>query len=207
MAAYLITGPSGSGKTSVGIELLRRGYNVIETDSRFGYLANRKTEAPVDYPGVKNITPEWYKVNGWIWNRQIIEKSLNNCKKKIVFYCGAADNEHLFYHRFDRVFFLNVAPKTLIERLTDRKERYNNPTFIELSLKELKRYERKAKLYNMVMIRSDQCSVKDSTNAILTHIEENLMSIVARLINYLTKHRILKRRIIKIASFLRMKTN
>ena len=92
MAVYLITGPSGSGKTSIGIELLRRGYNVIETDSRFGYLANRKTEAPVDYPGVKKITTEWYKINGWIWNRQKIEKHLNNCRQNIVFFCGAADN-------------------------------------------------------------------------------------------------------------------
>ncbi len=193
MATYLITGPSGSGKTTIGIELRGRGYCVVDADSAFGYLAERATGAPVGHPGAANITKEWYEYNGWIWRRDRVEGFLSKNKGKTVFLCGAADNEALFYPFFGKIFLLDLRPGVLRRRLGDRQDSDNNPVFVEMSLDELIRTRDNAERFNMITIRSDQGDARNSADAILSHLDENLLEKLSRWINRIARHRLWNR--------------
>lgn len=188
MAVYLITGPSGSGKTTIGIELRKRGYHVVDTDSAFGYLAERNTGSRVEHPGVEYITKEWYDENGWIWSLESVEKFMSKHCGNIVFFCGAADNEQLFYRFFDKIFLLGLRPEVLRQRLVNRQNPDNNPVFIELSLAELSRSLEKAERLNMVVIWSDECDVRNSADAVLERIDENPVEKLSRWIKRVARH-------------------
>jgi hypothetical protein len=187
MAAYLITGPSGSGKTAIGIELRKRGYHVVDADSAFGYLADRNTGAPVEHPGAENITKQWYDDNGWIWSLERVEKFLSKHRGETVFFCGAADNEELFYRFFDKIFLLVLRPEVLRRRLVDRQDPDSNPVFIEMSLAELSGSLENAERFNMIVIWSDQGGVRTSADAVLEGIDEKPMEKLSRWVNRVTR--------------------
>jgi shikimate kinase len=137
MSVYLINGPSGSGKTSIGVELQARGFTVIDTDEQFGFYANLETEQPVEFQG-SNVTEEWYRQSGWIWNRKKVEEAIENATET-TFFCGGSRNESTFYPKFARIICLDVSPEVLVNRLKDRQSdnHTNNPIFIARMLKFL----------------------------------------------------------------------
>lgn len=189
MAAYLITGPSGSGKTAIGIELRKRGFHVVDADSAFGYLADRNTGVPVEHPGAENITKQWYENNGWIWNHERAQEVLSKHGGKTVFFCGAADNEELFYRFFDKIFLLALRPEVLKQRLVDRQDPDSNPVFIGMSLAELSSSLENAERFHMTVIWSDQGGVRNSADAVLDQIDENPVAKLSRWVQRVTRDR------------------
>lgn len=55
---YLIEGLSGTGKTTVGEELARRGYRVLDADEAFGYYGDPET----------GISTETKHQLNWLWD-------------------------------------------------------------------------------------------------------------------------------------------
>jgi len=133
MKRYLIVGPSGSGKTSVGQELKRRGFRVIDTGREWAYLGDRKTGQPHPARPLPSYSPELFEQNAWLWDRRLVESSLQS-SEHIIFCCGGADNEAEFFDLFDKVFVLNVDWDTLKSRLSART---NHHTSTELGLRNI----------------------------------------------------------------------
>ncbi len=170
MAIFLINGLSGTGKTTIGIELARRGYHAIDTDKAFGYYGDLKTEEPVDFPG-KDVQPEWYDKNGWIWNRDSVDQVINT--DETIFFCGGSSNEFIFYPGFNKIFHLYVNPETLVKRLRTRDgDRHpNNPEYIVRMLELLESSNNDAKSQGWILIDTSDDSVEQSTDLILSFIK------------------------------------
>jgi gluconate kinase len=172
MRRYLISGPPGSGKTSVGLELKRRGFRVIDTDAEWAYLGDRKTKQPHDLPLSPNASPEWFERNAWLWNRQAVESSLLHCREHVIFCCGGADNDAEFFGLFDEVFMLNVDWNTLKKRMTGRT---NHHMGTETGLQYLyKKFyvERDISMYDLIHINSSGHPVEVTASSIMLHVDE-----------------------------------
>lgn len=109
MANYLIEGISGTGKTTVGIELEKLGYRVIDADEVFGYFADPVTRLPTNIEKQEN----------WFWDDKKVKEEL---EKDIdpTFVSGGSMNMDDFNHYFTKTFILYVDDKTLTERLLTR---------------------------------------------------------------------------------------
>lgn len=170
MTAYLINGPSGTGKTSIGNELEKRGYTVVNTDEALGYYANLATEEAVEFPG-DDVTELWYSKNGWIWDKKKFNKLLSE-STDITFFCGGSLNEPAFYPQFSNVVRLVVSPDVLVQRIQSRKgdKNTNNPYFIKLMLDALKTARADAEKLGWVVVDTSHKSVKTSTDETLTRL-------------------------------------
>ncbi len=109
MNNYLIEGLSGTGKTTVGEQLHKRGFTVIDADQAFGFYGDPKTGLPTNNKSQLN----------WLWDKDKIEKELSDTKE-VTFICGGAMNQNEFMHYFTKVFTLSVDNKTLKDRLLNR---------------------------------------------------------------------------------------
>ncbi len=171
MSVYLINGASGTGKTAIGDELKRRGFRVIDSDKELSYFANLKTKEPVEYP---KETPDedWYKINGFIWSREKIEKVLSEGEKKTIFIVGAGVNDHEFYPRIAKIFRLYTEPEILVQRLSARPNDHptNNPLFIEKMIKLVNASKLDAKTMGWELIDTSFDSVGRSVDKILGKI-------------------------------------
>ncbi|MBP6880574.1 AAA family ATPase [Candidatus Saccharibacteria bacterium] len=172
MSAYLINGPSGSGKTSIGDELQRKGFHVINTDEKFGYYANLKTEEAVEFP-VDEVTEEWYRDNGWIWNRKKMEYTLTRTDEDI-FLCGGSLNESSFYPRFEKIFRLVVDADILVARIKSRGNdgHTNNPDFIARMLNFLETAKLDGEKAGMIIIDTSRKSISESTDELLSYLQK-----------------------------------
>jgi len=169
MRCYLISGPSGSGKTSVGHELKRRGFRVIDTDKEWAYLGDRKTRLPQPALILPSYSPEWFEQNAWLWDRRLVESSLQS-SEHIIFCCGGADNDAEFFDLFDKVFMLDVNWITLKKRLIMRK---NHITGTEIGLRYIHEnfyVQRDISMHDLTHIESCGHSVEATANLIMSHI-------------------------------------
>ena len=107
---YLVEGVSGAGKTTVGEELAKLGYKVIDGDEELASFADPDTGLPTD--------SRTYRY--WIWNKEKFENALKNTHEDIVFICGGAINKPDFIHHFTKVFTLHIDDETLKHRLKTR---------------------------------------------------------------------------------------
>ncbi len=171
MPTYLINGYSGSGKTSIGTELHKRGYKVINTDEEFGYYGNFKTEEKVNFPGAGRVSAHWYKENGWLWNRELVDRALKK-SSSIQFFCGGSWNESAFYPRFEKIFRLVVAPEVMTKRLKARSDdgHTNNSEFIAQMLKFSKVARTEAESLGWVVIDTSSKTVDQSADEILDQL-------------------------------------
>lgn len=110
MNNYLIEGLSGTGKTTVGQELAKRGFRVIDADEVFGYFVDPKTGLP---------TNEEFQLN-WLWDKKKVDQHLNAENNEVTFVCGGAMNQPDFVDYFSKVFTLYVDDETLKHRLLNR---------------------------------------------------------------------------------------
>lgn len=174
MSNILINGPSATGKTTIGNELERLGYKVINTDEEFGYYGNLKTLQPVNFPG-PNVNEDWYKENAWIWDSEKVNRALSN-DEDIVFFCGGALNEAEFYDKFDKIFRLIVDPKTLIKRLEARgsDQHTNNPKFKKRMLDYLAKIKNGERLTNEIVIDTSLNNTHEYVDIIISQILDGL---------------------------------
>lgn len=103
MNNYLIEGLSGTGKTTVGEELLKRGFRVIDADKAFGFYGDHKNKSQLN----------------WLWDKDKIKQELDGVED-VTFICGGAMNQNEFMQYFAKVFTLYVDDDTLKNRLLSR---------------------------------------------------------------------------------------
>lgn len=96
-----MTGMSGTGKSSALAELMRRGFDVVETDE----------------PG----WTEWSDVEGgYVWREDRIAELLGRERKAPLFVSGTVSNQGRFYRRFDAVVLLSAPADVLLDRIEHR---------------------------------------------------------------------------------------
>jgi dephospho-CoA kinase len=98
----LVTGMSGTGKSSALVELEKRGFRVVDTDS-----------------------PEWSVwVPGedaeWLWREDRMAELLSDDGERTLFVSGCMSNQGKFYDRFDAVVVLSAPPEVILERIAGR---------------------------------------------------------------------------------------
>jgi broad-specificity NMP kinase len=174
MSVYLLNGPSTAGKTTIGELLAERGFKVIDTDQAFGHYANFETEKPVDFPSSGHPSAEWYKANGWLWDREKVEKAFQEIENQTVFFCGGAYNEHHFYPRFTKVFRLHVSPEEFEKRIRARGDdpHTNNPNFRKRMLDFLKTSVQHATASGMIVIDTSNTKPEVSLKEILSYVND-----------------------------------
>jgi adenylate kinase family enzyme len=115
----LITGLSGSGKSSVGKELIKRGYSVVEADTDHGISSWVDIKTKVKVPHKPPYTKQWLKQHQWLWDSAAINKLLRE-NKGILFIEGGSHNFNDYLDLFDKKFALYIDNETMIQRLQKR---------------------------------------------------------------------------------------
>ena len=95
----LVTGMSGTGKSSALAELEKRGYRVVDTDSR-----------------------EWSEWTGeeWLWREDRMAELLAQDGDRTLFVSGCMSNQGKFYDRFEAVVLLSAPAEVILERVDRR---------------------------------------------------------------------------------------
>src|SRR5437763_11517032 len=97
----LVTGMSGTGKSSALVELERRGYRVVDTDS---------TE-----------WSEWAPdTDEWLWREDRMAELLAEDGEPALFVSGCMSNQGKFYDRFDAVVLLSAPAEVILDRVDQR---------------------------------------------------------------------------------------
>ena len=97
----LVTGMSGTGKSTALVELAKRGYRVVDTDS-----------------------PEWSEwipaANEWLWREDRMAALLAEDGEPALFVSGCMSNQTKFYDRFDAIVLLSAPAEVILERVERR---------------------------------------------------------------------------------------
>jgi dephospho-CoA kinase len=120
MKKILITGMSASGKTTLGSELLKRGYFVIDLDkSDTCSWQNRETKKPAEYfPGCGS---KFFADNEWFCDFSKVEDIINSSAKEgPVFIVGITTNIFSLLNNFDKIYLLKINQDVLKHRLAHR---------------------------------------------------------------------------------------
>jgi dephospho-CoA kinase len=92
---------SGTGKSSALVELGRRGYRVVDTDS---------TE-----------WSEWIPAQEeWLWREDRMAELLAESNGLTLYVSGCMSNQGKFYDRFDAVVLLSAPAEVILGRVADR---------------------------------------------------------------------------------------
>ena len=97
----LVTGMSGTGKSTALVELEKRGYRVVDTDSR---------EWSEWVPGADE----------WLWREDRIADLLAAEDEQPLFVSGCMSNQVKFYDRFEAVVLLSAPAEVILERVERR---------------------------------------------------------------------------------------
>ena len=94
-----MTGMSGTGKSTALVELGRRGFRVVDTDS-----------------------PTWseWAQDEWLWREDRIADLLAAEDERSLFVSGCMSNQGKFYDRFDAVVLLSAPADVLLGRIEQR---------------------------------------------------------------------------------------
>ena len=111
MTRVLITGMSGTGKSSVILELSKRGFHAVDTDS------DAWCEWVVT-PGEDGATER-----DWVWREDDV-RALLETPRLPLFVSGCKSNQGRFYKHFDHVVLLSAPLPVMLERIAART---NNP--------------------------------------------------------------------------------
>jgi adenylate kinase family enzyme len=116
----LIIGPSGSGKTYLTQELKKLGLNVVDADSIEGLHSwydrgGKKVEFP------ENAGKDFLENHSFLWDRNFLINYLKENPDIYIF--GLSGNIFEVIDLFDKVYYLDVPPQVIQERLQyeDRK--------------------------------------------------------------------------------------
>lgn len=118
MKRYLLYGPNGAGKSSIGEELSKLGYKVIEADD-ISARENRKTnQKVVESPP---FTEDFLQNHRWNWNENKLLELIEDESARIIIVVGGAHNMGGFMHMFDKKFLIFADFDTRIKRLRKRE--------------------------------------------------------------------------------------
>lgn len=114
----LITGNSGSGKSYLSKFFRGKGKNAIDADEYPGLGVWVDKNGTILSPTKK----QWLELEeiDFIWNPKIMEQLLSNNEELYLF--GSSHNIMDFVKRFDKVFYLKIDNKLLVERLQKDRE-------------------------------------------------------------------------------------
>lgn len=101
----LVTGMSGTGKSSALVELGRRGFRVVDTDS---------TEWSEWFPDANDGRGEW------LWREDRMAELLAAPDERPLYVSGCHSNQGKFYDRFDAVVLLSAPGEVLLDRIETR---------------------------------------------------------------------------------------
>jgi dephospho-CoA kinase len=101
MRRVLITGMSGSGKSTALVELGKRGFRVVDTDSP--------------------EWSEWIPADGeWLWREDRMAELLAEHGDRTLFVSGCMSNQGKFYDRFEAVVLLSAPAEVILKRVDRR---------------------------------------------------------------------------------------
>ena len=108
-----MTGMSGTGKSSALVELGRRGFRVVDTDS-----------------------PAWseWAQDEWLWREDRIADLLAVQGERPLFVSGCMSNQGKFYDRFDAVVLLSAPAEVILDRIERRTTNDYGKTTAERAL-------------------------------------------------------------------------
>jgi len=92
---------SGTGKSSALVELDKRGFDVVDTDSG-GWCIWSETE------------------DGYVWREDRITELLGREDGPTLYVSGTVSNQGRFYPRFDAVVLLHAPAEVLLRRIAAR---------------------------------------------------------------------------------------
>jgi dephospho-CoA kinase len=101
----LVTGMSGTGKSSALVELGRRGYRVVDTDSP---LWSEWISAANDGRGE------------WLWREDRMAELLASSDGPTLYVSGCMSNQGTFYDRFEAVVLLSAPAEVILDRIETR---------------------------------------------------------------------------------------
>src|SRR5437763_5474078 len=97
----LVTGMSGTGKSTALVELEKRGYRVVDTDSR-------------DWS-------EWIPgADEWLWREDRMAALLAENSEPALFVSGCMSNQGKFYDRVEAIVLLSAPAEVILERIERR---------------------------------------------------------------------------------------
>src|SRR5919109_882807 len=97
----LVTGMSGTGKSTALAELAKRGFRVVDTDSR-------------DWS-------EWApEADEWLWQEDRMAQLLAEDGEPPLFVSGCMSNQVKFYDRFDAIVLLSAPAEVILDRVDRR---------------------------------------------------------------------------------------
>jgi len=105
MARVLVTGMSGTGKSTALAELARRGFRVVDTDSRSW------SEWAPDADGGRGE---------WLWREDRMAELLAKHENGTLYASGCMANQGKFYDRFEAVVLLSAPAEVILGRLATR---------------------------------------------------------------------------------------
>ena len=108
-----MTGMSGTGKSSALVELGRRGFRVVDTDSP--------------------LWSEWAE-DEWLWREDRIAELLAADDERPLVVSGCMSNQGKFYDRFDAVVLLSAPAEVILGRIERRTTNDYGKTPAERSL-------------------------------------------------------------------------
>jgi dephospho-CoA kinase len=104
---------SGTGKSTALVELGRRGFRVVDTDS-----------------------PAWseWTQDEWLWREDRIADLLAADGERPLFVSGCMSNQGKFYDRFDAVVLLSAPAEVILDRIETRTTNDYGKTSAERAL-------------------------------------------------------------------------
>jgi dephospho-CoA kinase len=108
-----VTGMSGTGKSTALVELGRRGFRVVDTDSP--------------------LWSEWAE-DEWLWREDRIADLLAADHGRALFVSGCMSNQGKFHDRFDAVVLLSAPAEVLLDRIEHRTTNDYGKTAAERAL-------------------------------------------------------------------------
>ena len=121
MRRYLIYGLNGAGKSTIGEELKKRGYTVIDADHHEGLSSWVNKHSGQKAKHEPPFPTKWFDDHEWMWDETALNKILDDESLEIVFVDGNAQNLDKFMDRFDKRFFVYAPFETALLRLKKRE--------------------------------------------------------------------------------------
>lgn len=108
-SVVLVTGMSGTGKSSALAVLARNGHQTIDADEPGWIIQSQTPDGPEP-----------------LWDLGRVGALLDRHRAGWLFIAGCAANQRALYHRFDAVVLLSAPIGVLLERVTDRRNRFGS---------------------------------------------------------------------------------